>query len=51
VLAGLGVGGLTVTVGTPTGLLIVSVVVAWLVDPLLSVALTVMVKMLAVEYV
>jgi hypothetical protein len=44
VLAGLGVGLLTVTVGTPTGALTVIDPVACPVEPLLSVAVTVIVK-------
>ena len=44
VLAGFGVGLLTVTVGTPTTTLTVMDPVAWPVDPLLSVAVTVIVN-------
>ncbi len=44
VSAGLGVGLLTVTVGTPTTALTVMDPVAWPVEPLLSVAVTVIVK-------
>ena len=43
VLAGLGVGELTVTVGTPMALTVMDPV-PWPVEPLLSVAVTVMVK-------
>ena len=43
VLAGFGVGVLTVTVGTPIALTIMEVV-PWPVDPLLSVAVTVIVN-------
>jgi hypothetical protein len=49
VVAGLGVGALTTTTGTPTGAVTTTDPVAWLVEPLLSVALTVMVYVFAVE--
>jgi hypothetical protein len=44
VVAGLGVGALTVTVGTPIGTVTVIDPLAWPVDPLLSVAITVIVN-------
>ncbi len=44
VLAGFGVGAFTVTTGTPTGFVTVNDCVAWPVEPLLSVAVTVIVK-------
>jgi len=48
VSAGLGVGLFTVTVGTLTGITVVIEPVAWPVEPLLSVAETVIVKVAGV---
>jgi hypothetical protein len=50
VFAGFGVGLLTVTVGTPTGVWTVTEPVACPVEPLLSVAVTVIVKLPAAVY-
>ncbi len=50
VFAGLGVGLLTVTAGTPTGVWTVTGDVACPADPLLSVAVTVIVKLPAEVY-
>ena len=50
VFAGVGVGLFTVTVGTPTGVWMVTEPVACPVDPLLSVAVTVIVKLPAATY-
>lgn len=48
VSAGFGVGLFTVTVGAPTGTTVVTEPVAWPVEPLLSVAVTVIVNVEAV---
>lgn len=50
VMAGFGVGLLTVTVGTPTGTVAVIDPVVWPVEPLLSVAVIVMVNEPPVVY-